>query len=227
MAHRLCCHFFSWATFSHTSCCQRRIPSQLCRAFQGSRFHRHFSPKKSKWSQTASNPASILVDKIFNGRTNQLASSLWLSRRNRDAFSSPILFWWPTVQFLYKYCSERWFFQRLFRTLIQQGDRTQLSCPGDCSPPCPLLLTMHSQSQSDPMKECLTVNLWKLFWYHQLQNVSQRHVSERTKVEIKHDLQNLDLLRTKYKYIWDSEIWAVQHKVVDELDQGPTMETLI
>ena len=141
MAHRLCCHFFSWATFSHTSCCQRRIPSQLCRAFQGSRFHRHFSPKKSKWSQTASNPASILVDKIFNGRTNQLASSLWLSRRNRDAFSSPILFWWPTVQFLYKYCSERWFFQRLFRTLIQQGDRTQLSCPGDCSPPCPLLLT--------------------------------------------------------------------------------------
>ena len=57
--------------------------------------------------------------------------------------------------------------------------------------------------------------------------MSQRHVSERTKVEIKHDLQNLDLLRTKYKYIWDSEIWAGQHKVADEFDPSPKMEHMI
>ena len=36
---------FDIATFSHTWCCQRHILWQLCRAFQGSRYHHHSSPR--------------------------------------------------------------------------------------------------------------------------------------------------------------------------------------
>ena len=70
----------------------------------------------------------------------------------------------------------------------------------------------------------VTVYPRKQFGYHRVVTTHFKMwpVSERTKVAIKHDLQNLDLLRTKYKYIWDSEIWARHHKVANEFNRsGP------